>query len=328
MAVPALDVVICQYLVDSNRPKIAARFCKVAGVSDAALNQRPAVDLIQIFNDHQSRQSIVLPTESKKRKHEAIKSTGSAVSKKSKVLVNGDDSVSSAAAIAIDSKHVAAPVSHKSTKKAAETSSSSDSGSDSDENKKTADQSKPKHAATGAKATTKGRSPDLKPTKTKETNPAPVTDMPVVARRAVENSDDVGDETMDDVVPANNKKKAPKAKIASAAPAGAAETGMELEEDSGSKPLPKTSSGSKKANTPFKRVSVESVYNLPFSMRDNSFEANRGEDDWGVKANSKLKLVKGKGFRQEKTKKKKGTYRGGQMDLTPQSIKFDDDDDE
>ncbi len=45
---------------------------------------------------------------------------------------------------------------------------------------------------------------------------------------------------------------------------------------------------------------------------------------WGQKANDILIQVRGKGFRHEKTKKKRGNYRGGVLDDSIRSIKFDD----
>lgn len=47
--------------------------------------------------------------------------------------------------------------------------------------------------------------------------------------------------------------------------------------------------------------------------------------DWGQKANSVLKFTKGKSFRHEKTKKKRGSYRGGAISTTINSIRFDSD---
>lgn len=47
--------------------------------------------------------------------------------------------------------------------------------------------------------------------------------------------------------------------------------------------------------------------------------------DWGQKANNVLKFTKGKSFRHEKTKKKRGSYRGGAISTTINSIKFDSD---
>ena len=46
---------------------------------------------------------------------------------------------------------------------------------------------------------------------------------------------------------------------------------------------------------------------------------------WGDRANKDLKVVRGKAFRHEKTKKKRGSYRGGQISMNVNSIKFDSD---
>lgn len=45
---------------------------------------------------------------------------------------------------------------------------------------------------------------------------------------------------------------------------------------------------------------------------------------WGEKANIDLIKTRGKGFTKEKNKKKKGSYRGGKIDMAVHSIKFDD----
>ena len=47
--------------------------------------------------------------------------------------------------------------------------------------------------------------------------------------------------------------------------------------------------------------------------------------DWGEKANDVLRFTKGKSFRHEKTKKKRGSYRGGAISTTINSIKFESD---
>ena len=49
-----------------------------------------------------------------------------------------------------------------------------------------------------------------------------------------------------------------------------------------------------------------------------------GDSGWGAKASEVLLRVRGKDFRHEKTKKKRGTYRGGAVSLATNSIKFDD----
>jgi len=40
---------------------------------------------------------------------------------------------------------------------------------------------------------------------------------------------------------------------------------------------------------------------------------------------NELGVYKGRSFRQEKNKKKKGSFRGGQIDQTVRSVKFDSD---
>lgn len=46
---------------------------------------------------------------------------------------------------------------------------------------------------------------------------------------------------------------------------------------------------------------------------------------WGERANKDLKHTRGKSFKHEKTKKKRGSYRGGAIDTSVNSIRFDDD---
>jgi len=83
--------------------------------------------------------------------------------------------------------------------------------------------------------------------------------------------------------------------------------------------------GDSKIKTPFRRVKEEEITVDP-RLKDNSFEGKHGSrGDWGEKANKDLKFVKGKSFRHEKTKKKRGSYRGGQINTSINSIKFDSD---
>jgi len=57
-------------------------------------------------------------------------------------------------------------------------------------------------------------------------------------------------------------------------------------------------------------------------LPDNSFASKKG-DDWGAKAAEDFGKVKGRGFRHEKTKKKRGSYRGGKIERNSvNSIKF------
>ena len=97
-------------------------------------------------------------------------------------------------------------------------------------------------------------------------------------------------------------------------------------------------------NTPFRRVKDEDIdedYLKKFGK--NAFDSKvcwlsdfycfllyflylqRGaKGSWGEKANDVLKTTKGKSFRHEKTKKKRGSYRGGKIDTSTYSIQFSD----
>ena len=61
-------------------------------------------------------------------------------------------------------------------------------------------------------------------------------------------------------------------------------------------------------------------------LLDNTYEGTFGRNGWGARASDKLVKVRGKDFRHEKTKKKRGGYRGGAIDPNAvNSIKFDSD---
>ena len=51
------------------------------------------------------------------------------------------------------------------------------------------------------------------------------------------------------------------------------------------------------------------------SLRDNTYVGTFGAAGWGARANDVLSKVRGKDFRHEKTKKKRGSYRGGAIEL-------------
>ena len=80
-------------------------------------------------------------------------------------------------------------------------------------------------------------------------------------------------------------------------------------------------------NVPFTRVNVKEVeergLNESAELADNRYLGHGG--GWGSRANDILGKVKGKDFRHEKTKKKRGTYRGGTIDVgAVSSYKFTD----
>jgi len=88
---------------------------------------------------------------------------------------------------------------------------------------------------------------------------------------------------------------------------------------------PEAGGNSAKKNAPFKRVTEEDAALLKSEFADNSFQS-KGGDLYGHKANEVLSKVKGDRFRHEKTKKKRGSYKGGPIDTNVNSVKYDYDD--
>lgn len=54
-----------------------------------------------------------------------------------------------------------------------------------------------------------------------------------------------------------------------------------------------------------------------------SNEYNAGQQNYGAKAHKDLIVTRGDGFRKEKQKKKRGSYKGGVIDFETRSFKFD-----
>lgn len=79
------------------------------------------------------------------------------------------------------------------------------------------------------------------------------------------------------------------------------------------------------AHRGFRRVKSEEWIGKKGSMK-NSYEATFGNSGWGAKAQQVLGATRGKGFRHEKTKKKRGNYMGGKIDSSARaSFKYDSD---
>lgn len=79
----------------------------------------------------------------------------------------------------------------------------------------------------------------------------------------------------------------------------------------------------------FQRVKIDQVEFAHEKLQDNSYWAKDGaEIGYGAKAQEVLGQVRGRDFRHEKTKKKRGSYRGGAIDLQSHSIKFNYSDEE
>ncbi|KAK9076840.1 hypothetical protein SSX86_005174 [Deinandra increscens subsp. villosa] len=73
----------------------------------------------------------------------------------------------------------------------------------------------------------------------------------------------------------------------------------------------------------FQRVKIEEVEFAHDKLQDNTYWAKDGaEIGYGAKAQEVLGQVRGRDFRHEKTKKKRGSYKGGLIDQQSHSIKF------
>ncbi|KAJ3756919.1 SRP40, C-terminal domain-containing protein, partial [Lentinula raphanica] len=56
---------------------------------------------------------------------------------------------------------------------------------------------------------------------------------------------------------------------------------------------------------------------------DNRYENKAApENDYGAKAHADLIVTRGAGFRKEKNKKKRGSYKGGNITMESHSYKF------
>ncbi|KAL5489973.1 SRP40 [Sanghuangporus weigelae] len=79
----------------------------------------------------------------------------------------------------------------------------------------------------------------------------------------------------------------------------------------------------RKSNAPFQRIKTEMVKFADERLKDNSFHSRGSKrGDYGERAHADLIVTRGDGFRKEKNKKKRGSYRGGEITLESHSIKF------
>lgn len=79
----------------------------------------------------------------------------------------------------------------------------------------------------------------------------------------------------------------------------------------------------RKINTPFSRIKVGEIKFADERLKDNTFESRMATStDYGAKANADLVVTRGASFRREKNKKKRGSYRGGEITMESHSIKF------
>lgn len=99
-----------------------------------------------------------------------------------------------------------------------------------------------------------------------------------------------------------------------------------IEETVAAEPVKTAPPKKRTQGTPFRRVDPSLAKQC--LVKDNSFFAG-GTSSWGRKAAEDLIVTRGKGFKHEKTKKKRGTYKGGAIDVNAvNSVRFPDSDDE
>ncbi|KAG5722147.1 Nucleolar and coiled-body phosphoprotein 1 [Termitomyces sp. T112] len=78
----------------------------------------------------------------------------------------------------------------------------------------------------------------------------------------------------------------------------------------------------RKTNTPFQRVNPEKV-DQQVLLQNNGYMAKAAPaNDYGARAHQDLIVTRGAGFRKEKNKKKRGSYKGGTISLESHSFKF------
>ncbi|PVF99794.1 hypothetical protein CPB86DRAFT_702748 [Serendipita vermifera] len=80
----------------------------------------------------------------------------------------------------------------------------------------------------------------------------------------------------------------------------------------------------RRTGVPFQRIKTDKVQYMDPRLMDNTFAARgAANSDYGAKASQDLIVTRGAGFRKEKNKKKRGSYRGGEITMQSHSIKFE-----
>ncbi|KAH9832973.1 SRP40, C-terminal domain-containing protein, partial [Rhodofomes roseus] len=73
----------------------------------------------------------------------------------------------------------------------------------------------------------------------------------------------------------------------------------------------------RKSNTPFQRIKTDNIQFVDDRLKDNAFDSRgAGANDYGERAARDLIVTRGSGFRKEKNKKKRGSYRGGEITVS------------
>ncbi|WFD42926.1 jun-like transcription factor [Malassezia psittaci] len=85
-------------------------------------------------------------------------------------------------------------------------------------------------------------------------------------------------------------------------------------------PVSKSNKKTKTVGERFQRVKSDRAEILDERLRDMSYAAKSGAGDYGARANADLIVTRGKAFTKEKNKKKRGSYRGGEIDQGSQYV--------
>lgn len=153
----------------------------------------------------------------------------------------------------------------------------------------------------------------------------PVEEEPVVTKEKKQKKR-TAEETVEEAPVAKKEKKEKKDSKGKKAAEEVPSEPPASRPDQGSNPEADTNNKGSSVGRAFQRVKAEEWLGKKGAI-DNRYEATFGDQGWGYKAQQVLGQVRGKDFRHEKTKKKRGSYLGGAIDPNATfSTKFDSDD--
>lgn len=214
------------------------------------------------------------------------------------------------------------------TKSSSDESSSSESSESEDESSEDV-KAKPEAAKTSDDESSSGS--DSSSSSDSESDAEPQVDLEVAAKVPLPESDASSDSESSSESDSNDEKplQVPNA-AASDSSVTLDKTSPELMPSTANPPLPpgptlksnnrgkNGANASRTQNQPFSRIRKDIVVDPRLSS--NAYVSH----DYGDKAHQDLIITKGKGFTKEKNKKKRGSYKGGPLDIhKSRSIKFD-----
>lgn len=145
-----------------------------------------------------------------------------------------------------------------------------------------------------------------------------------------DDSTDSEDETAPvDAVPSPSKKRShserddAKDPIVSIRPIGATQSSKRAKysTEDPSDLVTVTKASGRTTNIPFSRIDMNKIQYANDALRTNAYVGP--DNEFGAQASVDLLKTRGKGFTKEKNKKKRGAYKGGNIDQTTRSFRFD-----